>query len=95
MDYDRETGPLGRSCTISRGGDIPWKGKEERCLFGTGWKISLSPWIGFWLAWDSVSGYSGMPQVCVWECIRNHGIMRPVRPVRLNAHGAQVTNSRL
>ena len=67
MDCDHRTGPHGRSWTISGGGDIPWKGKEERCWFGTGWKISLSPWIGSWLAWDSVSGYNGMPWM--WICV--------------------------
>ena len=68
MDYDSGTGPHGRSWTISGGGDIPWKGKEERCLFGIGWKISLSPWIGSWVEWDSVSGDSGMLWIFVWEC---------------------------
>ena len=50
MGCGRGTGPNGKSWTISGGGDIPWKGKEERYWFGTRWKISLLPWIGFWLA---------------------------------------------
>ena len=50
MNYDRGTGPHGKSWTISGGGDIPWKGKGGKCWSGTGWKISLSPWIGSWLA---------------------------------------------
>ena len=49
MDYGRGTGPRRRRWMISGVDDIPWKGKEGRCLFGTGWKISLSPWIGSWL----------------------------------------------
>ena len=78
MDYDCGTGPHGRSWTISRGGDIPRKGKEEKGLFRTRWKICLSPWRGSWLAWDSVSGYSGMQQVYVWGCVwgRHFGFYR-------------------
>ena len=49
MDYGRGTGPRGRGWMIRGDGNIPWKGKEERCLFGTGWKISSSPLIGSWL----------------------------------------------
>ena len=50
MDCAHGTGPHGKSWTISGGGDILWKEKEERCWFGIGWRISLSPWVGFWLA---------------------------------------------
>ena len=75
MDCDRGTGPHGRGWTISGGGDILWKGKEERCLFGAGWKFCLSPWIGSWLAWDSVSGDNRMPWMYGWECVCGGGIL--------------------
>ena len=53
MDCSCGIAPRERGWMISGGGDIPWKGKEGRQLFGIRWKISLSPWIGPWWRWDS------------------------------------------
>ena len=60
MGYGHGTRPRGKRWMISGSGDISWKGKVRGWSFGTGWRISLSPWIEPWLGWGSMSGYGNM-----------------------------------
>ena len=69
MDCDHRTGPHGRRWMIRGGGDTPWKGKVGWWLFGTRWRISLSPWIGPWLGWGSMLESNRMPWVYAWDSV--------------------------